>query len=336
MKVLLVSTGGLFEKGPDHATAECVATRLVDEGHDIERLSFPFSLEPTLLPTQLTMMRLLEVEGVDHLVALDLPAALLRTEAPKTVCLTTGGAPSESVAGSTASESHRRVVLNAIRGALGETTQVFTTSGLQAVELSQSVGLRSQIVKDPHGSDDADTHAHNAGPILVVGDIDGRHHHIEAVSALAYVDRSIRLVITGIERDANYAHRVRDRIARLGLVDRVVFDPCETSAQEMAARIDAAPAVVCFSSTHDDGVILAAAAATRRTPLITFTGSAVPYSICTSGHTGWRVSRRPASVAHAISQATDHSLAAALGNAAHMRAIEGRRTLDDAIAEALR
>jgi hypothetical protein len=78
MKVLLLDRLVPFQTGPDDALATTLSMRLEQAGHQAEIMRLPFSDAPTMLPAQLLMLHAFELMNVDHVIALSLPAGIVR------------------------------------------------------------------------------------------------------------------------------------------------------------------------------------------------------------------------------------------------------------------
>ncbi len=275
MKVLVASTGVPFRHSSADTAADHLVRRVSDAGYDVERLRIPVTLRPKQLATQFSMLRLIELEGADRLIALDIPAALLRTAEPKILCLPASGSPSEVLGSAHLTPSQRHTSLNAVRMALGESSAVFACSRLQSLELAADFGTSTVLVD--LGPESRRTSGAGGGPITVVGPIDGLHHHLEFVTALAYAHRDVRLTITGAVMNDTAAARIGDRIVRLGLTERIRFAPGETNVRHMEGVLSDTSAVLCGSPDEDSGVSIALEAMTRGIPVVTTAGSALRY-----------------------------------------------------------
>lgn len=79
MKILIVQTKQLFKLHPSQAFVTDLQQQLITAGYESEILSIPFKTEnPEQITSQILMMRALELENVDCVIALQFPAYFIR------------------------------------------------------------------------------------------------------------------------------------------------------------------------------------------------------------------------------------------------------------------
>lgn len=336
MKVVVATSDVLAASHPRNAMADHVATRLLAAGHAVERLRIPILFTPQALPSQLAMMRMIEIEGADHLAAFDMPSGLLRV-ANRTLWLGAQGAPSDFTCGFDQDGDAVRVAGNAHRMAFTEASSIITSSTLVAAELAQSFGVTARVVPSEINLRAQPPHDGPSGPIVVFGDVDGRHCH-HALLTLLRTNPTVRLRFVGFPVAERYVARIHARARRLGVASRITWTPgphC-LDAATIRRHLEDAPAVICCSRRRDWAVDHTADAIAAGVPAIVTEGPLSPNPI-RNGRTGWVVSGTPRSFQRALDDLSSAGLRRALGDAgaAELRARTGNATAD-AILESLR
>lgn len=322
MKVLIVDQLTPFQAGPDDVLAAALCRQLERAGHEAEIMRLPFAgTAPDALPSQLLMLRAFELMNVDHVVALSLPAALVR-HPRKTLWI---DARADTPRGS--------LFDHACAQALAESRHVYVRSVAAQASLPSGQAAPLALLPQPGGYDAAAPQQDGGSALLAGAAVLAAAPVALLLDALALAPHA-RLRIAGVPADAATtallaAARTRDDIgARLAL---------SLDAAPSAQMIVAARAVVCIGAAPDavDGAAFARAGAGAARALIARNDSD-HLDLARTCLTGWCVEPAPAALAHAFETATlQPARAQAYGRRAHALLALNRESAWDDVLEAL-
>jgi glycosyltransferase involved in cell wall biosynthesis len=201
---------------------------------------------------------------------------------------------------------------------LGECRRLFANARNTASRVTKFNGLPAEPLYHPPRL----APRLEAGPygdyVLSVGRIESVKRVDLLVSAMAHVDRPIRLIVAGDGTQRAYVERLA---AELGVIDRVDFLGTVDDDTLVALYRDAL-GVVYPPFDEDFGYVTLEAFLARK-PVITATDSGGPLEFVVDGVSGVVSTPDPASIATAINRlASDRRRAAALGDAGFARARE--------------
>lgn len=289
MKVLIACSVTPFADSPVQQRARLLCRRLVEAGHEAEILRVPFAAEPAQqLPSQLVMMRSLETWNVDHLLALDLPASLLR-HPRKTLWL---GA--QLPLAPDADASLRMLLGNAARGAMAESRAAFHTSHRARDVLRAALGLELPVLPlAPRNVAGMAGEYILAAPPRAPGDV-------RLLSALARAAPGVRLLVAG-QPAAGQQDLLHGAARALGVEARVRLDLRPLSEHDMDGYLAGALAVACIGGADDIALALAAAGAGK--PAIADADTVNLEGIVRPYLSGWLVPGQPAGLAAGFDQA---------------------------------
>ena len=290
MKVLIACAVTPFSATPDERRAASLCTQLAAAGHEAEVLRVPFTAAPPeRLPSQLVMMRSLESWNVDHLVALDLPSALLR-HPRKSLWIGAG-----QVLPDGAAPALRALLASAAAGALAESRSAFCSSYAAGSLLRETLGL--QLPTLPLPPQPAATKPGDyifAAPPRDPADT-------RLLEALAQAGPDVRLLLAGPPAAPGQEQMLRAAAAALGVAARVRFDLRLLTEQETGDYLACAVAVACIGGADDSGLALAGAGAGKA--LIAGSGSDNAAQIVRAHLTGWRSPADGAGLAAVLDEA---------------------------------
>jgi glycosyltransferase involved in cell wall biosynthesis len=328
-----------------HGGAEVHVRELVRElrahGHEAELVSVPFKWYPKeeILPHAAAwrLLDLSESNGrpIDLVIASKFPTYFVR-HPNKVVWLIHQYRAAYDLCGTPYSDfghTERDVALrdSLIRldtEMLGECRHIFANAqntanrvqkynGLPAEPLYHPPRLAPRLAPGPYGD-----------YVLSVGRIESVKRVDLLVSAMAWVDKPIRLIVAG---DGTQRLNVERLAGQLGVDDRIEFLGTVDDERLLALYRDAL-AVVYPPFDEDFGYVTLEAFLARK-PVITATDSGGPNEFVEDGVNGRSVAPEPAAVADAINQlGSDRGRAASLGDAGFERA---RRVTWDGVIERL-
>jgi len=290
MKVLIACSVTPFSGSPGEVRARLLCEQLNAAGHASEILRLPFAADPPArLPAQLAMMRSFDTWNADHLLALDLPASLLRYPR-KSAWL-----DSDWPFGAAAAASLQGVLRNATREALGESRRAYCTGQPAQAALEAALGIGLPVLAPP--------------PLLLP---DNPGHYVLAapprdpddmrlLAALALAGKEVRLVLAGAPFAPGQVEALGAESQRLGVAQRVELDQQPLPPEAFGQRLSGAIAVICIGGADDAALALQAAGAGKA--LIGTAANTLSSGLLRHGLSGWTVDLAPAAIAACMDEA---------------------------------
>lgn len=323
MRVLIANNMAPFVWGGAEALAESLADQLRQAGHDAELLRIPFSWEPvTRLPSQMLMVRAIELRNVDRVVALKFPAYLIRHPA-KTVWLLHQFRQAYDLREASHSRTSADPLGDEIRGviaaadaeAFGEARRIFTNSDVTRDRLRRYSGLDAEVLRPPLNDAGLFTGGNPQGYVFAGGRVNAMKRQHLLVEALALTPPAVRLVIAGPPDSSDDRIRIERLVEDLGLAPRVTLDLRLMPREEVARYVNGSTAVACIPYEEDSFSYVAMEAAEAGKAIITTRDSGGVLGLVRHRETGWVAEPTAASLADALSR-VDGSLAVELGHRA--------------------
>ena len=328
MKVLIVNNMAPFVWGGAEELAENLRKNLVLAGHDSEVLRIPFQWEPAaVIPSQMMMVRALELFNVDKVIALKFPAFYIR-HPDKTLWLLHQyrqaydlfDAGQTNLPPGSEGDDLRSLIRNADNEAFAESTRIFTNSEVTRGRLNHYNGFEATVLLPPVN----DPGMFPGGPsddyIFAGGRINGMKRQHLLLDAMAHASASVRLVIAGPPDAPADAAQLRAAVERLGLTDRVKLDIRFLPRETYAEYVNHAAAVAYLPFDEDSLGYVAMEAATAAKALITTTDSGGILGLVKEGETGWVAEPDAKSLAEAMNAVyTDKARTQKLGEQARER-----------------
>ncbi len=274
MKVLIACSVTPFADSPVQQRARLLCARLAAAGHASEILRIPFAATPLeQLPSQLVMMRSFESWNVDHLLALDLPASLLRHPRKSLWLDAALPLPDDGAA------AQRRLLGTAAREAAAESRAAFSTSDRARDVLRDTLGLAvAALPVPPREVTGVAGNYILAAPPRAEADT-------RLLAALALAAPEVRLLVAGRPSAPGQEDLLRCAAQALGVEDRVRFALQSLAEHESDGYLAAALAVACIGGADDTGLALAAASAGK--PAIADARDADSAAIVRNHLSGW-------------------------------------------------
>jgi len=311
MKVLVVNNMAPFVRGGAEALAEHLIRNLEIAGHQAELLRVPFQWEPaTRIPSQMLMARALELQNVDHVIALKFPAYLIQ-HPRKTLWLVHqyrqaydlyDAGQTNLPPGQTGADI-RQLIRNADDECFRDARRIFAISDVTQQRLARYNGVHADILRAPINDPERFTGGEPQGYIFAGGRINGAKRQCLLVEALADAAKEVRLIVGGPPDTANDARQLEETVERLGLRDRVRLDLRYLERHEYANYINGALAVASLPFDEESFSYVAMEAATAGKALLSTTDSGGVLGLAKDGETGWVAEPTAEALAAAMSAA---------------------------------
>lgn len=325
MKVLVVNNMAPFLWGGAEELAAHLQRNLVAAGHQSEVLRLPFQWEPaTRIPSQMLMVRSLELWNVDRVIALKFPAYLIR-HPHKTLWLLHQYRQAYDLLESGQSNLPENEVGTTVRNAIvaadgeafKESRRIFVNSEVTRTRLKKFNRFDSEVLLPPLNDPELFTGGAGQGYVFAGGRINGMKRQHLLVEAMVKAPPSVRLVVAGPPDTPDDARRLERLVEQHGLGDRVKLDLRFLPRSEYAAYLNAANAVAYLPYDEDSLGYVAMEAATAGKALISAHDSGGVLGLVRPGETGWVTEPDPEPLAQAMASAcADQTPSARLGTAA--------------------
>lgn len=295
MKVLIVNNMAPFVWGGAEELAAHLQKNLVIAGHEAETLRIPFQWEPaTRIPSQMLMVRALELSNADRVIALKFPAYLIR-HPRKTLWLLHQyrqaydlyDADQTNLPSGDEGLGLRSLIRNADRECFEECRHIFTNSEVTRRRLLKYNGFDAEVLPPPVNDPEWFTGGESGDYIFAGGRVNGMKRQHLLLEALARADKRVKLLIAGPPDTPDDAARLRAAVERLGLADRVRLDLRFLPRETYASYVNRASAVAYLPYDEDSLGYVAMEAATAAKPLITTHDSGGILGLVRHEATGW-------------------------------------------------
>lgn len=277
-------------------------------GHEAEVLRIPFQWEPaTRIPSQMLLARALELQNVDHVIAMKFPAYLIQ-HSRKSLWLVHQYRQAYDLydAGHTnlqegqAGEDLRHLIRNADNECFRGARRIFSISDVTQKRLAHYNGFASDVLRAPINDPEIFIGGSSDGYIFAGGRVNAAKRQHLLLEALALTSKDVRLVIAGPPDSDADATKLREAVERLGLHDRVRLDLRFLARHEYANYVNGASAVASLPFDEESFSYVAMEAATAEKALISTTDSGGVLGLAKHQQTGWVAEPRPDALAGAM------------------------------------
>jgi len=311
MKILIVTNMAPFIWGGAEELAFNLRKNLVFEGHQCEVLRIPFQWEPIdIVPSQMLMVKALELSNVDHVIALKFPAYLI--DFPKKSLwlihqfrqvydlFETNRAYYENLPHY---KEVRDLVTSADNDCFSQFNRLYSISEVTRERLLKFNGLNANVLIPPVNDPELFLNKGAGGYIFAGGRINSMKRQHLLIEAMQYADSSVKLIIAGPVDSIADGELLKSLVQKLNLSDRVILDLGFMEKRKYADYINNSNAVVYIPIDEDSLSYFAMEAASASKPIITTTDSGGILGIAKHGLSGWVVEPNQASIASAMSEA---------------------------------
>lgn len=313
MNILVVSSKAPFISGGAEEQAAYLQKHLEAAGHRAATLFIPFQWEPAArIPSQMLMVRTLELENVDRVIALKFPAYLLRHQ-HKILWLCHQyrqaydlyDAGQSNIPAGPHGDALRSLIKNADAEAFQESQRIFTNSDVTRARLKRYNGFDAETLIPPMYYPELFTGGISQGYILAIGRVNQIKRQHLLIEALAHAPRSVHLVIAGPPDTSEDGRRLEELAERLGVADRVKLDLRFMPRQEQAEYVNGAAACAIVPYDEDLGTTTFEAAQAAK-PVITVKDSGGVLGLIKQGLNGWVTDPDPRALARSMYQAVSN------------------------------
>ncbi len=325
MKVLIVNNMAPFVWGGAEELAANLEKNIILAGHQAEVMRLPFQWEPaSRIPSQMLLVRAMELWNVDHVVALKFPAYLIR-HPKKTLWLLHQYRQAYDLfdAGQTnlppgdEGDRLRTLIRNADDESFRESRRIFTNSEVTRQRLAKYNGFDAEVLLPPINDPALFSQGVQGDYIFAGGRINSMKRQLLLVEAMPKADPAVKLLIAGPPDTPADAADLVAAVERLGLAGRVRLDLRFLPRETYAEYVRGAAAVAYLPFDEDSLGYVTMEAALAGKALITTTDAGGILGLVKHQETGWVADPSVDSLAETMSNVFDQPLrTAGFGDAA--------------------
>lgn len=310
MKVLIVNNMAPFVWGGAEELAANLALNITQHGHAAEVLRIPFQWEPAeKIPSQMLMVRALELWNVDHVIALKFPAYLIR-HPHKTLWLLHQYRQAYDLfdVGQTnlpvgnEGDELRNMIANADSESFRECRKIFTNSSVTKARLAKYNGYEAEVLLPPINDQALFCGGESQGYIFAGGRINNMKRQHLLVEAMRFTSHGIKLIVAGPPDGPQDADRLSLLVEKYNLSDRVHLDMRFLERAKLAQYVNHSMACAYLPFDEDSLGYVSMEAATASKATISAFDSGGILELVRQGETGWISDPSPRAVAEVISE----------------------------------
>jgi glycosyltransferase involved in cell wall biosynthesis len=308
MKVLIVNNMAPFVWGGAEELAAHLQKNIVLAGHQAEVLRLPFQWEPAArIPSQMLLVRAMELHNVDHVVALKFPAYLIR-HPKKTLWLLHQYRQAYDLfdAGQTnlppgaEGERLRTLIRHADDESFRESRHIFTNSEVTRQRLAKYNGFNAEVLLPPLNDPELFANGPRGDYIFAGGRINSMKRQLLLVEAMREADSSVKLLIAGPPDTPADAQALVTAVEQSGLQDRIRLDLRFLPRHTYAEYVRGAAAVAYLPFDEDSLGYVTMEAALAGKALLTTSDAGGILGLVKHHETGWVSEPNAASLASAM------------------------------------
>ncbi len=295
MKVLIVNNMAPFVWGGAEELAVHLKVNLINSGHDAELLRIPFQWEPySIIPSQMLLVRSLELTNVDRVIALKFPSYLIRHH-NKVLWLLHQyrqaydlfDAGLSNIPNNDTGKCLCSLINNADCESFAESRFIYTNSEVTKNRLFKYNNIDSTVLLPPINDPDIFLGGEYGDYIFVGGRINRLKRQYLLIEALSQTDKRVKLLIAGPPDSSEDAGLLMDLVNRFDLNDRVKLDLRFLPRSVYASYLKNSIAVAYIPFDEDSLGYVAMEAATAEKALITTSDSGGILGLVKNYETGW-------------------------------------------------
>lgn len=284
-----------FIHGGAEELASNLQKNLIIAGHEAEVLRIPFQWEPAeTIPSQMLMVKALELINVDHVIALKFPAYLIR-HPKKTLWLLhqyrqaydlfdtqqtnlPNGEPGIEL---------QKLIINADNECFKACRNIYANSHITKKRLQKYNNINGRVLLPPVNDPELFIGGESGDYIFAGGRINNMKRQHLLLEALVYANKRVKLIIAGPADSKDDINKLKATIEKYQLNDRVKLDIRFLPRNIYANYINNSAAVAYIPYDEDSLGYVAMEAATAKKALITTDDSGGILGLVKHKKTGW-------------------------------------------------
>jgi glycosyltransferase involved in cell wall biosynthesis len=338
MRVALFSSYIPFVHGGARFIVEWLEQKLLEYGHQVERVYLPFSDHAREMLRQMIAYRSLKIDAADKVICFRPPAHLLQH--PNKVLWFIhhfrGFYDLWGINGSPPETGYniglRRAIFHADAIGLNEARVIFANSRVVQKRLKDFNNVDSYVLYPPLLTPAAYRNTGYGDEVVYLSRLVSHKRQRLLVQAMAHVKTDIKARICGEDLDGKYAEELINLASSLGLGDRIIIENRWVSEQEKCDIIGRCLAVAYFPLDEDSYGYPTLEAAHSNKPILTTTDSGGVLEFVTHGRNGLVCDSNAEAIAELLDRLySNRALAEALGKEANKTIRELRIDWDNVL-----
>lgn len=345
MKIVLCSSFVPFIYSGARFIVEWLERKLVENGHEVERIYLPFVEDPHDMFAQMVAYRLMDLtDSCDRLIAFRPPAYMVRHPCKVLWFIhhlrgyyDLWNTEYQAVPDSVAGRGIRDTVFAADNATLPEARRVFANSRTVALRLRQFNGIDSEVLYPPLESPERFRCDGYGDEIVCVSRIEHHKRQHLLIEALRHTQTSVKLRLCGVSSFPHtYGDELEALIERFGLEGRVILERRWISEDEKAERLASALAVAYVPFDEDSYGYPALEGGHAQKAILTTTDSGGVTELVVDSVNGYVCAPDPRALGEAMDRLfLDRSRTSALGREAFQRILDLGITWDNVLSKLL-
>ena len=238
---------------------EWLERKLLEHGHEVERIYLPFVEDPRDMFAQMVAYRLIDLtESCDRLIAFRPPTYMLRHPCKILWFIhhfrfyyDLWNSEYRPVPDNVSGRAIRDTVFAADNATLGEARHIFTNSRTVSDRLRQFNGIASEVLYPPLRDPERFRCDGYGDEIVCISRMEHHKRQHLLIEALSYTRTPVKLCLCGVSNWGIYKRDLEALTNRLGLEERVIIEHRWITEEEKAERI--APALaVAYAPLDED------------------------------------------------------------------------------------
>jgi glycosyltransferase involved in cell wall biosynthesis len=345
MKIVLASSFVPFVDGGGRFIVEWLERKLLEHGHEVERIYLPFVDYPHNMFAQMAAYRLIDLtEACDRLIAFRPPAYMLRHPCKILWFIhhirtyyDLWNTEYRPVPDSVSGRAIRDTVFAADNATLGEARHIFTNSRTVSDRLRQFNGIESEVLYPPLRDPERFRSDGYGDEIVCVSRVEHHKRQHLLIEALRHTQTPVKLRLCGMScSPPTYSEELKALASRLGLDGRVVFEQRWISEEEKIERLAPALAAAYIPFDEDSYGYPSLEASHARKAILTTTDSGGVTELVIDSLNGYVCAPHPQALGAAMDRLfLDRSRALTMGQAGYQRVLDLGITWDKVVQKLL-
>lgn len=344
MKIALVSSFVPFVDGGGRFIVEWLERKLLEHGHEVERIYLPFVEDPRDMFAQMVAYRLIDLtESCDRLIAFRPPSYMLRHPCKILWFIhhfrfyyDLWDSEYQPVPHSISGHANRDTIFAADNATLREARHIFTNSRTVSDRLRQFNDIDSEVLYPPLQDPERFRSDGYGDEIVCVSRIEHHKRQHLFIEALSHTKTPVKLRLCGVSSFGHYQSDLKELTHRLGLEERVIIEHRWITEEEKAERIAPALAVAYAPFDEDSYGYPSLEGSHAQKAILTTTDSGGVTELVIDAVNGYVCAPQPQDLGDAMDRLfLDRSRTAAMGRAAYQRVLDLGITWDNVVQKVL-
>ena len=344
MKIALCSSIVPFIDGGGRFIVEWLERKLLEHGHEVERIYLPFVEDPRDMFAQMVAYRLIDLtESCDRLIAFRPPTYMLRHPCKILWFIhhfrfyyDLWDSEYRPVPDNVSGRAIRETIFAADNATLGEARHIFTNSRTVSDRLRQFNDIASEVLYPPLWDPERFRCDGYGDEIVCVSRMEHHKRQHLLIEALSYTRTPVKLRLCGVSNLGIYRRDLEALTNRLGLEERVIIEHRWITEEEKAERIAPALAVAYAPLDEDSYGYPSLEGSHARKAILTTTDSGGVTELVIDSVNGYICAQHPQALGDAMDRLfLDRSRTSAMGQAAYQRVLDLGITWDNVVRKLL-